>query len=133
MHTCQQKVCGWPWNPCFRKVKGARAVVLPNVSEKCSLPSFICCAPLFHGRALRRSLGAASTVHDRFQQWVKAGVFYRLWESGLLQLHVEGVPDWQFQSIDGCQTKAPLGGEAAGANPTDRAKGGVKRHLLTQG
>lgn len=83
-------------------------------------------------KALPRCLGAASTVHDRFQQWVKAGVFYRLWESGLLQLHVEDALNWEFQSIDGCQTKAPLGGEAVGANPTDRAKGGVKRHLLTE-
>src|SRR5215207_8945595 len=58
-------------------------------------------------KALPRSLGAASTVHDRFQQWVKAGVFYRLWQSGLIQLDVEGALDWEFQSIDGCQTKAP--------------------------
>ena len=48
-----------------------------------------------------------------------------------MQLHVEDKLDWEYQSIDGCQTKAPLGGEATGANPTDRAKGGVKRHLLT--
>lgn len=41
-------------------------------------------------KALPRCLGAASTVHDRFQQWVKAGVFYRLWHHGLLELHVEG-------------------------------------------
>jgi putative transposase len=83
-------------------------------------------------KALPRCLGAASTVHDRFQQWVEAGVFYRLWESGLMQLHVEDALNWEFQSIDGCQTKAPLGGEAVGPNPTDRAKGGVKRHLLTE-
>ena len=30
-------------------------------------------------------------------------------------------------------TKAPLGGEATGPNPTDRAKKGTKRHLLTEG
>lgn len=82
-------------------------------------------------KALPRSLGASSTVHDRFQLWVQAGVFERLWQSGLMQLQVEGQLDWQYQCIDGCQTKAPLGGEAVGPNPTDRAKGGVKRHLLT--
>ena len=71
-------------------------------------------------------------MHDRFQQWVAAGVLRRLWESGLLQLHIEDKLDWQYQSIDGCQTKAPLGGEVVGANPTDRGKGGVKRHLLTE-
>ena len=30
-------------------------------------------------------------------------------------------------------TKAPLGGEATGPNPTDRGKSGTKRHLLTEG
>jgi len=30
-------------------------------------------------------------------------------------------------------TKAPLGGEKTGKNPTDRAKSGVKRSLLTDG
>lgn len=83
-------------------------------------------------KALPRCLGAASTVHDRFQLWRAAGVFRQLWELGILQLHVEGELDWEFQSMDGCGTKAPLGGEATGANPTDRGKEGVKRHLLTE-
>ena len=30
-------------------------------------------------------------------------------------------------------TKAPLGGEKTGKNPTDRAKSGVKRSLMTDG
>ena len=30
-------------------------------------------------------------------------------------------------------TKAPLGGEKTGKNPTDRAKSGVERSLLTEG
>ncbi len=83
-------------------------------------------------KALPRCLGAASTVHDRFQLWREAGVFRKLWHLGILQLHVEGKLDWEFQSMDGCGTKAPLGGEATGANPTDRGKEGVKRHLLTE-
>lgn len=83
-------------------------------------------------KALPRCRGAASTVHSRFQEWVAAGVFRQLWTLGLLELHVEGRLDWSFQSLDGCQTKAPLGGEAVGPNPTDRGKGGVKRHLLTE-
>ena len=32
--------------------------------------------------ALPRSLGASSTVHDRFQEWRKAGVFKRMWIDG---------------------------------------------------
>jgi transposase len=35
--------------------------------------------------------------------------------------------------MDGAMTKAPLGGEKTGKNPTDRAKSGVKRSLLTDG
>jgi putative transposase len=35
--------------------------------------------------------------------------------------------------MDGVMTKAPLGGEATGPNPTDRAKKGVQRSLQTDG
>ena len=41
--------------------------------------------------------------------------------------------DWTWQSVDGAMTKAPLGGEDTGPNPTDRAKSGTKRSLLTEG
>lgn len=82
-------------------------------------------------KALPRALGSSSTVHRRFQQWVSAGLFHTLWQRGLLQLQVEDGLDWSYQSIDGAMTKAPLGGGATGANPTDRGKKGVKRHLLT--
>jgi transposase len=37
-------------------------------------------------KALPRSLGAGSTVHDRFQQWVEAGVLKKMWKAGLLEL-----------------------------------------------
>jgi transposase len=67
-------------------------------------------------KALPRCLGTASTVHDRFQQWVRAGVFYTLWHHDILELEIEGRLDWEFQSIDGCQTKAPLGGQVVSYN-----------------
>ena len=35
--------------------------------------------------------------------------------------------------MDGAMTKAPLGGEKVGKNPTDRGKIGTKRSLLTEG
>ena len=40
---------------------------------------------------------------------------------------------WTWQAMDGAMTKAPLGGEATGKNPTDRAKLGTKRSILTDG
>ena len=36
-------------------------------------------------KALPRSLGAPSTIHDRFQEWRKAGLFERMWKAGLLE------------------------------------------------
>lgn len=41
--------------------------------------------------------------------------------------------NWEWQAMDGAMTKAPLGGEKTGRNPTDRGKSGVKRSLLTEG
>jgi hypothetical protein len=41
--------------------------------------------------------------------------------------------DWAWQCMDGAMTKAPSGGEKTGKNPTDRAKSGGKRSLLTEG
>lgn len=84
-------------------------------------------------KALPRQLGASSTVHDRFQAWQQAGVFEKLWTTGLLEYHTDVGLDFEWQSIDGVMTKAPLGAEATGPNPTDRAKKGTKRHLLTEG
>jgi transposase len=58
-----------------------------------------------------------STAHDRFQLWVQAGVFLNFWEAGLLEYDFfEGI-DWRWLSMDGCMTKAPLGGEKDGQEP----------------
>ncbi|MBV7337540.1 IS5 family transposase [Chloroflexi bacterium TSY] len=86
-----------------------------------------------HWKALPRCLGAASTVHDRFQEWTQAGLFAKMWRKGLLAYNQVAGIDWQWQSMDGAMNKAPLGGEKTGPNPTDRAKQGTKRSLLTDG
>lgn len=78
-------------------------------------------------------LCAGSTAHDRYQEWVEAGVFLKLWRAGVEQFdELKGI-DWAWLSMDGAMTKAPLGGEDTGPNPTDRAKSGVKRSVLTEG
>ena len=61
--------------------------------------------------ALPRSLGASSTVHDRFQEWRKAGVFRRMWMDGLSVYDRTTRIDWKWQAMDGVITKAPLGGK----------------------
>ena len=53
----------------------------------------------------------SSTAHDRFQEWVKAGVFQRLWKAGLVEYDKAKGLAWAWQSMDGAMTKAPLGGE----------------------
>jgi len=68
-------------------------------------------------KALPRTIGAASTVHDRFQQWVKAGIFRRLWEAGLLEYDALRGIDWEWQAMDGAMTKAPLGGKRHRSQP----------------
>jgi len=59
----------------------------------------------------------SSTAHDRFQEWVKAGVFEQLWKAGLWEYDKKKGLGWDWQSMDGAMTKAPLGGEKIGAEP----------------
>ena len=78
-------------------------------------------------------LGTHSTTHNRFQTWVEAGVFLKLWQAGVEQFDELCGIEWDWLAMDGAMTKAPLGGEKTGPNPTDRGKSGVKRSLLTEG
>ena len=64
-------------------------------------------------------------VHDRFQEWRKAGVFKRMWIDGLSVYDKKTGIDWKWQAMDGVITKAPLGEKSTGPNPTDRAKSGT--------
>lgn len=84
-------------------------------------------------RLLPPQFGPPSTLFDRFQQWSATGLFERLWEQALLTYDEEVGIQWTWQAMDGALTKAPLGGEVTGPNPTDRAKSGGKRSLLTDG
>jgi len=79
----------------------------------------------------RQDYAPGSTVHGWFRRWVKAGVFEKAWKL-LLEYYDEEVGiDWKWQALDGVITKAPLGGEATGPSPVDRAKSGTKRSVLT--
>lgn len=68
-------------------------------------------------KALPRCLGAASTVHDRYQEWEAAGVFKKLWVDALTVYDKEVGLEWEWQSMDGAMTKAPLGGEKRAQTP----------------
>jgi putative transposase len=83
--------------------------------------------------ALPREIGASTTVYDRFRQWIDAGFFHQLWPAGLQEFDELVGIEWEWQSLDGVMTKAPFGGAATGANPTDRGKRGTKRSTLCEG
>lgn len=76
----------------------------------------------YQWKAFPRCYGVPGTVHDRFQEWQKDGLFERMWQTGLLDYYNEKGLEWEWQAIDGAMIKAPLGGAGAGTNPADRGK-----------
>jgi len=83
--------------------------------------------------APRPLYGSGKTLHRYFQAWTRRGVFRKMWRQGLLEYDRTKGIQWQWQAVDGAMTKAPLGGEATGPNPTDRAKSGTKRSVVVDG
>ena len=60
-------------------------------------------------------------------------MFQRLWTRALEVYETPAGIVWEWLVVDGSLGKAPLQGEKTGPNPTDRAKSGVKRSVLTDG
>ena len=58
--------------------------------------------------ALPRELGASSTIHDRFQQWERAGFFKALWQAGLTVYDDLAGIQWEWQAMDGAMSDPPL-------------------------
>lgn len=59
----------------------------------------------------KTGLCSSSSAHRRFQEWVTASVFKKIWKKGLLKYdYLKGI-DWAWQSMDGAMTKSPLSGE----------------------
>jgi putative transposase len=81
----------------------------------------------------REKFGPPSTVYYYFSKWCREGVFAAMAVRALEVYDARRGIDWEWQSVDGAMTKAPLGGEATGPNPTDRGKLGTKRSLLVDG
>jgi putative transposase len=63
---------------------------------------------------------------------LEAGVFGLFWQEALLSYDDMVGLDLRWQCVDGAMTKAPLGGQKTGKNPTDRAKQGTKPSLMTE-
>lgn len=76
---------------------------------------------------------SATTIRNRRDEWIDAEIF-----TALEQFCLEGYDkmiglDLEDLAVDGCITKAPCGGEAAGRSPVDRGKQGTKRSVLVEG
>jgi transposase len=72
-----------------------------------------------------------TTVRDRRDEWITAGVFDAIAEEAIGGYdRVVGL-DLSDVSVDGSLHKAPAGGEGTGPNPTDRGKLGWKWSILT--
>ncbi|SCL15396.1 IS5 family transposase [Micromonospora inyonensis] len=76
---------------------------------------------------------SATTIRGRRDEWIELGVFAQLKQIALdaydrlVGLVLDDI------AVDGCITKAPGGGEAAGRSPVDRGKQGMKRSLMVDG
>jgi putative transposase len=80
---------------------------------------------------LPKEYGDDSTVHRTFQRWVVINLFEMLWTLLVAECNELALVDWQWQAADGWLGKARSGGDEIGPNPTDRAKNGTKKSLLT--
>ena len=58
----------------------------------------------------REYFGSGSTCHERFQEWVKAGVFAKVFEQCLRYYDACRGIDWRWCSLDSAMVKAPKGG-----------------------
>lgn len=78
-----------------------------------------------------RVYGDDSTIHRTFQHWVEIDLFPQLWALLVEECEEFGLVDWEWQAADSAMGKARLGGDEIGPNPTDRAKNGTKKSILT--
>jgi transposase len=76
---------------------------------------------------------SARTLRRRRDEWIATGIHEQLHQLALAAFdRVIGL-DLAHLAVDGCITKAPCGGEAAGRSPVDRGKQGGKRSLVVEG
>jgi putative transposase len=74
-----------------------------------------------------------SSVHRTMQRWIDKEVFTHIWAGLVLLCDLLEAVDWEWQAADTSMGKARSGGDHVGPNPTDRAKKGVKRSVITEG
>jgi transposase len=75
--------------------------------------------------------GSGVTCWRRFRDWTRAGLWERIRLRILHLLGKDGQLDATRAVIDSASVRAVAGGPHTGPNPTDRAKNGCKRHVIT--
>jgi hypothetical protein len=93
-------------------------------------------AALVHGSGYERiaSPGCSErTIRRRVQAWAAGGLMEQVHALALAAYERMIGLELEDLAADGCITKAPGGGEAAGRSPVDRGKQGLKRSVLTEG
>jgi hypothetical protein len=92
-------------------------------------------AALVHGSGYERltSPGCSDrTIRRRLAQWAAAGLAQHLHALTLRAYDLIIGLELAHVAVDGCITKAPGGGQAAGRSPVDRGKQGRKRSIATE-
>lgn len=129
----------------WQAVKGllpARSAAHPLGCHRRRVPDELC----FRGILIRLVTGASwvdieailehrvsdTTLRDRRDEWIDAGVFERLKDEALAAFdRIVGL-DLDDVALDGSLHKAPYGGEGTGPNPTDRGKSGWKWSVASE-
>lgn len=75
-------------------------------------------------KALPKAFGSASSVHRYFQSLVRRHLFRKLWRLALEEYDQAKGIDWEWQAMDGCMTKAPLGGKKNREKPNGSSQKG---------
>jgi len=83
-------------------------------------------------KALPRSLGAPSTVHDGFEEWKKAELSRRQGRRVCSSTtRIKGI-EWEWQSMATVTTKAPLGGKAPAPTPRKGRTGPTLKSIVIE-
>ncbi len=62
-------------------------------------------------KKIPKEYAPGSTCHRRFQEWVRKGVFQKVWQRLLDRYDEQKGIGWNWQSLDSATVKAPLGGK----------------------
>ncbi|WP_424568285.1 transposase [Streptomyces sp. CH-036] len=95
------------------------------------------CSPLYNDIArqllpLELGFGSGQTCWRRLDRWQEEGVFDRLHQVLLAELHAVGELDWSRACVDGSHIRAKRSADT-GPPPVDRRRTGSKHHLICDG